>query len=71
MLLKDYFIIVKHLYRIVQQYKHLYDTKLYVEKWNIKPNKIKNKKYCESLTFEDGKKIPLLIHYPCNSKIPN
>jgi hypothetical protein len=67
--LKDYFIIVKHLYTIVQQYKHLYDTKLYVEKWNIKPN-TKNKKYCESFIFDDDEKITLLIHYPCNSTIP-
>jgi mannosyltransferase OCH1-like enzyme len=67
--LKDYFIIVKHLYCIVQQYKHLYDSKLYVEKWQIKPRKIKNEKYCESIIFDDVKKT-LLIHYPCNSKLP-
>jgi hypothetical protein len=68
--LRDYFIVVKHFYHIVQQYKHLYDTKLYVEKWHIKPDKIKNKKYCESLIFDDDEKIPLLIHYPCNGKLP-
>jgi mannosyltransferase OCH1-like enzyme len=67
--LKNYFVIVKHLYTIFQQYKHLYDTKLYVEKWNIKPN-TKNKKYCESFIFDDDEKITLLIHYPCNSTIP-
>jgi hypothetical protein len=65
--LKNYFVIVKHLYTIFQQYKHLYDTKLYVEKWNIKPHK--NGNYCESVTFED--ETTLLIHYPCNSKLPH
>ena len=66
--LQDYFIIVKHLYHIVQQYKHLYNTKLYPEKWTTKPHKTKNGKYCESVTFDD--EITLLIHYPCNSKLP-
>jgi hypothetical protein len=66
--LKDYFIVVKHLYTIFQQYKHLYDTKLYVEKWHIKPSK---KKYCESIIFDDDVKKTLLIHYPCNSIIPH
>jgi mannosyltransferase OCH1-like enzyme len=69
--LKDYFIIVKRLYRIVQQYKHLYNTKLYVEKWTIKPHETKNGKYCESITFDEDTKIKLLIHYPCNGKIPH
>lgn len=67
--LKDYFIVVKHLYHIVQQYKHLYNAKLYPEKWITKPYKTINGKYCESVTFNEDK-TRLLIHYPCNGKIP-
>ena len=69
--LKDYFIIVKHLYPIVQKYKKDYHLKLYVEKWHIKPTKInKTKKICQSVILEDGTTTPLLIHYPCAGKVP-
>jgi mannosyltransferase OCH1-like enzyme len=67
--LKEYSIITKHLYTIFQEYKHLYHTKLYLEKWSIKSHKIKTGKYCESVTFDDHEKT-ILIHYPCNSKLP-
>ena len=66
--LKDYFIIVKHLYPIVQKYKKDYHVKLYVEKWHIHPNK--TKKNCQAVTVEDGKKKPLMMHYPCAEKVP-
>ena len=58
--LKDYFIIVKHLYPIVQKYKKDYHVKLYVEKWHVKPSK---KKKCQSVILEDKTKIPLLMHF--------
>jgi mannosyltransferase OCH1-like enzyme len=65
--LKDYFIIVKHLYPIVQKYKKDYHLKLYVEKWHVKPSK---KTKCESMILEDGTNTPLLMHYPCAGKVP-
>jgi len=65
--LKDYFIIVKHLYPIVQKYKKDYHLKLYVEKWHVKPSK---KKTCQSVILEDKTKIPLLMHYPCAGTVP-
>ena len=65
--MKDYFIIVKHLYPIVQKYKKDYHLKLYVEKWHVKPSK---KKKCQSVILEDKTKIPLLMHYPCAGKVP-
>jgi mannosyltransferase OCH1-like enzyme len=69
--LKDYFIIVKHLYPIVQKYKKDYHVKLYVEKWHIKPTKTnKTKKNCQAVTVEDGTSTPLLMHYPCAGKVP-
>jgi hypothetical protein len=48
----------------------LYNTKLYVEKWIIKPHKKKNGKYCESVTFDEDTKTKLLLHYPCNGVLP-
>ena len=68
--LKDYFIIVKHLYTFVQQYKQLYHAKLYPEKWLSKPHKTPSGKYCESVTFDEDTKTQLLIHYPCNGVLP-
>ena len=65
--MKDYFIIVKHLYPIVQKYKKDYHLKLYVEKWHVKPSK---KTKCESVILEDGTETPLLMHYPCAGKVP-